>query len=76
MGYIINNDVIFWTVPHVAILSVLELIKNIIQLNVLSTFLYKIISEASKCHMCKFYRIASNSLQAIQIVHELFDCPS
>ena len=26
--------------------------------------------------MCKFYRIASNSLQAIQIVHELFDCPS
>ena len=26
--------------------------------------------------MFKFYRIASNSLQAIQIVHELFDCPS
>ena len=26
--------------------------------------------------MCKFYRIASNSLQATQIVHELFDCPS
>ena len=50
--------------------------KNIIQLNILSTFLYKIISEASKCHMCKFYRIASNSLQARQIVHERFDCPS
>ena len=26
--------------------------------------------------MCKFYRIASNSLQAIQIVNGLFDCPS
>ena len=26
--------------------------------------------------MFKFYRIASNNLQAIQIVHELFDCPS
>ena len=26
--------------------------------------------------MCKFYQIASNSLQVIQIVHELFDCPS
>ena len=26
--------------------------------------------------MCKFYRIASNGLQTIQIVHELFDCPS
>ena len=26
--------------------------------------------------MCKFYRIASNSLQAIQIVHERFYCPS
>ena len=46
--------------------------KNIIQLNVLTIFLYKFISEASQCHMCKFYRIASNSLQAIQIVHELF----
>ena len=50
--------------------------KNIIQLNVLTIFLYKFISEASKCHMCKFYQIASNSLQAIQIVHKLFDCPS
>ena len=26
--------------------------------------------------MCKFYRIASNGLQAIQVVHELFDCAS
>ena len=26
--------------------------------------------------MCKFYRIASNSLQAIQNVHEHFDCLS
>ena len=26
--------------------------------------------------MCKFYRIASNGLQAIQIVHELFDFAS
>ena len=50
--------------------------KNIIQLNVFAIFLYIFISEASKCHMCKFYRIASNSLQAIQIVPELFDCPS
>ena len=50
--------------------------KNIIQLNVLTIFLYIFLSEASKCHICKFYGIASNSLQAIQIVHELFDCPS
>ena len=50
--------------------------KNIIQLNALTLFLYKFISEASKCRICKFNRIASNSLQAIQIVHELFDCPS
>ena len=50
--------------------------KNIIDLNVLTRFLIMFISEASKCNMCKFYRIASNSLQAIQIVHELFDCPS
>ena len=26
--------------------------------------------------MCKFYQIASNSLQVIHIVHELFDYPS
>ena len=26
--------------------------------------------------MCKFYRIASNSLQATQIVHKHFDCLS
>ena len=50
--------------------------KNIIQLNVLTIFLYIFISEASECHMFKFYRIASNSLQAIQIVHEVFDCSS
>ena len=50
--------------------------KNIIQLNVFTIFFYIFISEASKFHMCKFYRIASNFLQAIQIVHELFDCPS
>ena len=49
--------------------------KSIIQLTVLTIFLYKFIWEASKCHLCKFYRIASNSLQAIQIVNELFDCP-
>ena len=54
----------------------LSLFFYIIQLNVLIVFLYKFISEASKCHMCKFYRMASNSLQAVQIVHELFDCPS
>ena len=48
--------------------------KNIIQLNALTIFLYIFISEESKCHMYKFYRIASNSLQAIQNVHELFDC--
>ena len=46
--------------------------KNIINSNVLTIFLYIFISEASKCNMCKFYRIASSSLQAIQIVHELF----
>ena len=50
--------------------------KNIIQLNILTIFLYKIISEASKCNIGKFYRISSNSLTAIQTVHELFDCPS
>ena len=50
--------------------------KNIILLNVLTIFLNRFILEASKCHMCKFYRIASDSLQAIQIVNELFDCPS
>ena len=53
-----------------------DCIKNIIQLNILTIFRYKLISEASKYRMCKFYRTASNSLQAIQIVHELFDCPS
>ena len=63
-------------------LNILELVKkNIIQLNVLTVFLYKYISEASRCHMCKqksemrsfkFYGIASNSLQAIQFVHEFF----
>ena len=26
--------------------------------------------------MCEFYQITSNGLQAIQFVHELFDCPS
>ena len=62
--------------PACGNLNVLELVFYIIQLNVLIVFLYKLISEASKCHMCKFYRMASNSLQAIQIVHELFDCPS
>ena len=50
--------------------------KSTIQLNILTIFLYKFVSEVSKCHICKFYRIASNSLQAIQIVHELFDYPS
>ena len=35
-----------------------------------------LISEASNYNMCKFYQIASNSLQVIQIVYELFDCPS
>ena len=50
--------------------------KNVIQLTVLTIYLYIFVSEASKCHMCKFYRIASTSLQAIQIVHEIFDCPS
>ena len=40
------------------------------------TFLHVLISEASKCNMCKFYQIASNSLQIIHMVHELFDCPS
>ena len=42
----------------------------------LKIFLHVLISEASKYNMCKFYQIASNSLQVIQIVHELFDCPS
>ena len=57
-------------------LSVLELINKHYSVKVLTIFLYIFISETSKCHMCKFYRIKSNSLQAIQIVHELFDCPS
>ena len=48
MGYIINNDVIFWDCPACGYLSVLEVIKNIIQLNVLTIFLYKFIEEASK----------------------------
>ena len=38
-------------------------------------FLLVLISEASKYNMCKFDQIASNSLQVIHIVHELFDCP-
>ena len=42
----------------------------------LKMFLHVLISEASKYNMCKFYQIASNSLQVIHIVHELFDCPS
>ena len=42
----------------------------------LKIFLHVLISEASKYSMCKFYQTASNSLQVIQIVHELFDCPS
>ena len=42
----------------------------------LKIFLHLLISQASKYNMCKFYQIASNSLQVIQIVHELFDCPS
>ena len=50
--------------------------KNTIQLNEFTIFIYILILEASKYHMCKFYRIASNTLQAIQIVHEFFDCPS
>ena len=50
--------------------------KNINQLNVFIVFLHIFITETSKCPMYKFYRIASNSLQAIQIVHEIFDCPS
>ena len=33
-------------------------------------------SEESKYNMCKFFQIASNSLQVIQSVHKLFDCPS
>ena len=42
----------------------------------LKIFLHVLISEASKYSMYKFYQTASNSLQFIQIVHELFDCPS
>ena len=42
----------------------------------LKIFLHVLISEASKYNMCKFYQIASNSLQVIHIVHELFDYPS
>ena len=42
----------------------------------MKTFLHVLISEASKYNMCKFYQIASNSLQVIHLVHELFDCPS
>ena len=42
----------------------------------LKIFLHVLISEASKYNMCKFYQIASNSLQVIHIVHEFFDCPS
>ena len=34
--------------------------KNIIQLNVLTTFLLIFISKALKCHMYKFFQIASN----------------
>ena len=42
----------------------------------LKIFLHVLISEASKYNMCKFYQIASNCLQVIHIVHELFDYPS
>ena len=42
----------------------------------LKIFLHVLLSEASKYNMCKFYQIASNSLQVIHIVHERFDCPS
>ena len=43
---------------------------------VLKIFLHVLISEASKYNMCKFYQIASNSLQVSQTVYELFDCTS
>ena len=51
--------------------------KNTLQLNVLTIFLYKFISEVSKCHMCNFTELRQipGSLQALQIVHELFDYP-
>ena len=39
-------------------------------------FLHRFISEVSRFNICKFDQIASNSLQVIKIVHELFDCPS
>ena len=39
-------------------------------------FLHRLISEVSRYNICKFDQIASNSLQVIKIVHELFDCPS
>ena len=42
----------------------------------LKIFLRVLISEESKYNMYKFYQITSNSLQVLQIVHELFDCPS
>ena len=42
----------------------------------LKIFLRVLISEESKYYMCNFYQITSNSLQVLQIVHKLFDCPS
>ena len=72
MRYLINHDVIFWTVP----LSVSELINKHYLVAFVPTFLHRLTSEASKYHMCKFYQIVSNSLQVIPIVHKLFDFPS
>ena len=65
MGYIIYNDYIL-DCPAYGYLSVFELIKNIIQLNVLSMFLNKFISEACvnftelRQIVCKLYKLCTN----------------
>ena len=75
MWYIINFEVILdWDASgfHGAN-KLINIHHSVIFLKI---FLHALISETSKYNMCKFYQIASNSLQVIQIVHELFDCPS
>ena len=53
-----------------------ELINKHLSILFIAIVLLELISEASKYHVCKFYQIALNSLQAIQFVHKLSDCPS
>ena len=77
MGYIINNDIMLCC-PACGYLSVLELINKHYSVKVSTIFLYILISEASKCHMHKFYRIkffrlSSNFLTVPCIIKRLLN---